>query len=91
MLTYRAIDKRAHGLPPDGSTSVARYATVMAENRVAEFAVDFQPAILAGGVDAMVETHHKRAIAAGIASGAAEIQLNLIARDVLGLGLRRGS
>jgi hypothetical protein len=39
----------------------------------------------------MVATHHKRAIAAGIAAGAAEIQLNLIARDILGLGGSRGT
>jgi len=91
LLTYRAIGKRAQGQPPDGTTSVARYSTVIAENRVAEFVLDFQPALLASGMEPMVETHHKRAIAAGIASGAAEIQLNLIARDVLGLGLRNGA
>jgi alkylation response protein AidB-like acyl-CoA dehydrogenase len=91
LLTYAVIDKRARGLPPDGSTSIARYSTVVAENRVAELSVDFQPNILADGTEPMIETHHKRAIAAGIASGAAEIQLNLIARDVLGLGLRRAN
>jgi alkylation response protein AidB-like acyl-CoA dehydrogenase len=88
LLTYAVIDKRARSLPPDGSTSTARYATVVAENTVAEFVLDFQPQLLADGSHPMIETHHRRAIAAGIASGAAEIQLNLIARDVLGLGLR---
>jgi alkylation response protein AidB-like acyl-CoA dehydrogenase len=89
MLTYAVIDRRARNLPPDGSTSVTRFATVAAENAVAEFVLDFQPSLLAGLEEPMVETHHRRAIAAGIASGAAEIQLNLIARDVLGLGLSR--
>jgi len=88
LLTYRVIDRRQRGLPPDAATSVARYSTVNAENRVAEYALDFKPELLAGDGTPMVETHHRRAIAAGIASGAAEIQLNLIARDVLGLGLR---
>jgi alkylation response protein AidB-like acyl-CoA dehydrogenase len=91
MLTYAVVDRRARDLPPDGSTSTARYATVTAENTVAEFVLDFQPQLLAGDSDPMIETHHRRAIAAGIASGAAEIQLNLIARDVLGLGLRRAA
>ena len=82
------IDRRSRNLPPDGGTSVARTATIAAENAVAEFVLDFQPSLLAGLDDPMIETHHRRAIAAGIASGAAEIQLNLIARDVLGLGLK---
>jgi alkylation response protein AidB-like acyl-CoA dehydrogenase len=90
-LTYAVVDRRARNLPPDGSTSVARYATVVAENTVAELVLDFQPRLLADGADPMIETHHRRAIAAGIASGAAEIQLNLIARDVLGLGLRHAA
>lgn len=87
-LTYEVIDRRSRNLPPDGGTSVARTATIAAENAVAEFVLDFQPSLLAGLDDPMIETHHRRAIAAGIASGAAEIQLNLIARDVLGLGLK---
>lgn len=91
LLTYRAVDRRARSMPPDGSTSVARYSTVMAENRVAEFVLDFQPNLLADGVEKMIETHHRRAIAAGIASGAAEIQLNLISRDVLALGSHNGA
>ena len=32
------------------------------------------------GADPMQQAHHQRAIAAGVASGAAEIQLNLAAR-----------
>jgi len=91
LLTYAVVDKRARGLPPDGSTSTARYATVVAENTVAEFVLDFQPQLLTPSIEPMVETHHRRAIAAGIASGAAEIQLNLIARDVLGLGIRHAA
>ena len=65
---------------------MARYAIVIAERRVADFVLDWTPHLFASDEDPMVATHHKRAIAAGIAAGAAEIQLNLIARNVLGLG-----
>lgn len=91
LLTYRVVDTRAQGKGPDASTSLARFATVQAENRVAEFVLDFSPELLAGETAPMIETHHRRAIAAGIASGAAEIQLNLIGRDILTLGLRHAA
>jgi len=89
MLTYQVIDRRARDLPQDASTSIARIANVQAENAVAEFVLDVRPDLMVGNTDPMIETHHRRAIAAGIASGAAEIQLNLIARDGLGLGAAR--
>ena len=44
------------------------------------------------GEDPVQQAHHQRAIAAGVASGAAEIQLNLIARrwlELPGEGPRR--
>ena len=69
---------------------MARYAIVCAERQVADFVLDWTPDLFASGEEPMVTTHHKRAIAAGLAAGAAEIQLNLIARDVLGLGGPRG-
>jgi hypothetical protein len=56
----------------------------MAERQVAEFVVEHVPQALAGG-DPMLRAHHQRAIVAGIASGAAEIQLNAIASEGLGL------
>jgi hypothetical protein len=57
---------------------------VTCERLVAEFVVEYQPDALAGG-DPMLLAHHHRAIVAGIASGAAEIQLNLVATELLGL------
>jgi hypothetical protein len=57
---------------------------VICERLVAEFVVEHRPDALAGG-DPMLLAHHQRAIVAGIASGAAEIQLNLVATDLLGL------
>jgi alkylation response protein AidB-like acyl-CoA dehydrogenase len=64
--------------------SAARYATVLAERAVSEFVVEFVPEALSGS-DPSLLAHHQRAIVAGIASGAAEIQLNIIASDLLGL------
>ncbi|MBU6267387.1 MAG: acyl-CoA dehydrogenase family protein [Sphingomonadales bacterium] len=86
MLVYETVDKRMRDRPDTGSASMARYAVVLAERAVADFVLDWTPHLFTGDGAPMVATHHKRAIAAGLAAGAAEIQLNLVARDVLGLG-----
>ncbi len=87
MLVYETVDKRMRGRPDTGSASMARYAVVCAERAVADFVLDWTPHLFTSNDAPMVATHHKRAIAAGLAAGAAEIQLNLVARDVLGLGV----
>lgn len=84
MYSYQIIDQRCRGKLTGPEASAARYATVMCERLVAEFVVEHCPDALAGG-DPLLLAHHQRAIVAGIASGAAEIQLNLIATDLLGL------
>jgi alkylation response protein AidB-like acyl-CoA dehydrogenase len=84
LYSYEIIDRRRHGMSVGAEASVARYATVMAERLVAEFVVEHCPQALTGG-DPLFLAHHQRAIVAGIASGAAEIQLNLIATDFLKL------
>ncbi|MDB5724095.1 MAG: acyl-CoA dehydrogenase [Novosphingobium sp.] len=81
---YAIVQKRVDGLPIGGESSSARFATVQCERAVSEFVVEYVPEALAGGSD-FLQMHHQRAIVAGIASGAAEIQLNLIAGDVLQL------
>jgi len=86
ILVYEAVDQRTKGAPDTGIASLARVATVRAENRVAEFVLDWVPHLFASVEQPMVATHHKRSIAAGLAAGAAEVQLNLVARNVLGLG-----
>ncbi|AXQ30662.1 acyl-CoA dehydrogenase [Solimonas sp. K1W22B-7] len=84
LYSYQIVDQRRHGAPTGPEASAARYATVMAERLVGEFVVEQVPEALAGG-DPLLLAHHQRAIVAGIASGAAEIQLNLIATELLRL------
>jgi len=84
LYSYRIIDQRRHGMAVGPEASAARFATVNAERLVSEFIVEHAPQSLSGE-DALMLAHHQRAIVAGIASGAAEIQLNLIASELLGL------
>jgi alkylation response protein AidB-like acyl-CoA dehydrogenase len=84
LYSYSIVDQRRHGTPVGPEASAARFATVMAERLVGEFVVEHVPEALCGS-DPMLLAHHQRAIVAGIASGAAEIQLNLIATELLGL------
>ncbi|MGE3692101.1 MAG: acyl-CoA dehydrogenase family protein [Novosphingobium sp.] len=81
---YAIVQKRADGQAVGPEASSARYGTVMAERAVCEFVAEYVPEALAGD-SAFLQMHHQRGIVAGIASGAAEIQLNIIAGDVLGL------
>lgn len=85
MLVYRVVDQRARGLPPSADASLARVAVIAADHAVADFGLDFLGDTFTGSEFPLHLSHHERAIAAGIASGAAEIQLNLVATDHLGL------
>jgi alkylation response protein AidB-like acyl-CoA dehydrogenase len=85
FLVYRVIDQRAKLQPQSAETSVARVAVVAAERSVGEFALDFLPDAMRGMGSKLVDTHHRRAMTAGIAAGAVEIQLNLIADSLLNL------
>lgn len=87
LLVYRIVDGKARNLPADAFGAVARWAVVLADNGVNEFLTEFLPEGLLD--DPVQVAHHQRAIAAGIASGAAEIQLNLIARRWLDLPSER--
>lgn len=84
MLVYRVVDQRAHDMPADAFGSLARWAVINSDSAVNNFLTEYLPDGLLGA-DAMQLAHHQRAISAGIASGAAEIQLNLAARRYLGL------
>jgi alkylation response protein AidB-like acyl-CoA dehydrogenase len=82
--SYDIVDQRVRGVAGTGGASAARVATVMAERAVAEFVVEYLPESLCEA-EPLLKAHHQRAIVAGIASGAAEIQLNLVATEQLGL------
>lgn len=81
---YAIVQKRVEGLRVGSESSSARFATVMAERAVCEFVVEYLPEALADA-SPYLKMHHQRGIVAGIAAGAAEIQLNIIASDVLEL------
>jgi alkylation response protein AidB-like acyl-CoA dehydrogenase len=85
LLVYRVVDERARGLPPSAVSNLARVAVVKADHAVSDFALAHFGDALCGDRWPLVLAHHERAIAAGIASGAAEIQLNLVANDWLRL------
>ena len=85
MLVYRVVDQRSRGVTPNAESSLARVAIVAADHAVANFALDFLPDAFSGDVVPLLKPHHERAIAAGIASGAAEIQLGIVATEYLNL------
>jgi alkylation response protein AidB-like acyl-CoA dehydrogenase len=85
LQAYRVIDGRVKGRPADAETNVARYAAVAADRAVCEFLGDFVPEALFFTEDPVIAAGYKRTATTGIAAGAAEIQLNLIARNLLGL------
>lgn len=84
LASYAIVSRRAEGAVIGQESSSARYATVMCERRVAEFIVEYLPEALADA-HPYLKMHHQRGVVAGIAAGAAEIQLNIIASDVLEL------
>ncbi len=84
LLSYRVIDQRAHGLPPSADANVARVAATTAEQAVADLAVELfgSEALVYGSY---ADTRFRWAMTAGVAVGATEVQLNLVASRVLGL------
>ena len=85
LLVYRVVDQRSRGPIHSGDAALARTSVIAAEHAVTDFGLDFLPDPYCGTGFPLQLAHHERAIASGIASGAAEIQLNLIASELLGL------
>jgi alkylation response protein AidB-like acyl-CoA dehydrogenase len=85
LLVYRIVDQRAQGWPMTSDSSLARWAVVVADNAVANFALEYLPDGFSDEADLATLLHHERAIAAGLASGAAEVQLNIVAHHHLNL------
>lgn len=85
ILVYRIVDERSRGAPPSADASLARIAVVTADHAVSNLALEFLPDSFAGNELSLMKPHHERAIASGIASGATEIQLNIVAQSYLEL------
>jgi alkylation response protein AidB-like acyl-CoA dehydrogenase len=84
LLSYRVVDQRAHGEAPSADTNLARVAGTFAEQWVADLALElFGAAGLAAG--GFADAQFRMAMTAGVAVGATEVQLNLIASRLLGL------
>jgi alkylation response protein AidB-like acyl-CoA dehydrogenase len=84
MLSYRVIDLRAHGGPPSADSNVARVAGTLADRVVGELALElFGPDAFEYG--SFADSNFRLAMTAGVAVGATEVQLNLIAQRFLGL------
>ena len=87
-LTYKVIDQRARGLPPSADSNIARVAGTAADQVVGALAVELFPdeALEFGS---FADANFRLSMTAGVAVGATEVQLNLIAARFL--GLPRGS
>jgi len=85
ILVYRTVDMRSRGEAVDAEASLARVAVAEAEQSVTEFGMEFLNDAFVGDEYPGFLAHHERAIVTGIAAGATEIQLGLIARRWLGL------
>lgn len=85
ILVYQVLDQRARGMPPSADASLARVAVVSADHAVTNFALEFLPDSFVADDLPALRPQHERAIAAGIASGAAEVQLDIVATSYLQL------
>jgi alkylation response protein AidB-like acyl-CoA dehydrogenase len=85
LLAYVVIDARVADLPPSADTSLARVAMIESDQAVANFVATYLPEALTEPGDGRLRGHYKTGITSGIAAGAAEIQLNLVASDYLQL------
>ncbi|MGE0386592.1 MAG: acyl-CoA dehydrogenase family protein [Gammaproteobacteria bacterium] len=85
LITYEVIDRRVKNQPPTAVTSAARYAMGMSDQAVANFIATYLPDSLTETGDAMLMAHYKVGTVSTIVAGAAEVQLNLIARGQLQL------
>lgn len=85
MLVYRVVDGKVRRSGAGTDANIARLAVIAAEHAVSDFGMDFLHDAYTGQDQPQLLSHHERAIVSGIAAGAAEIQMNLIARRHLDL------
>lgn len=84
LLTYVVVDERAKDKPPSVNANISRITASEACTDLTNFLIEYLPDILTGG-DAILREFHRGNIAATIAAGTYELQLNLIARGALEL------
>ena len=84
LLSYRVIDMREQGMPPSADSNVARVASTQADRLVGELALEIlgEDALETGS---FADANFRLSMTAGVAVGATEVQLNLIASRFLGL------
>jgi alkylation response protein AidB-like acyl-CoA dehydrogenase len=83
-MTYAVVDEREKGISGTATAYPARVAMVRAERIVADLALD-----VFGGealvAESFLDDIYRSSLTAGVAGGTYEVQLNLIAGQVLGL------
>ncbi|MCU1458750.1 MAG: acyl-CoA dehydrogenase [Actinomycetia bacterium] len=85
LLVYRVVDERAKNTHVSSNVHVARAAMVLAERAVGDLGL----AVMGGyAVASPIDSQYVDSVAAGLAAGTYEVQLNLIARTVLELERR---
>ncbi len=85
LLCFRIIDARMKKREPGGQTNIARYALALADRAVGDFIGEYLQDLLLDGGAQTVLTQFRRAASTGLGAGAAEIQLDLVAQNVLEL------
>jgi len=84
ILTYRVIDLRAHDSPPTSDSQLARVASTRVDTAVGALALEvLGPEALESA--SFADANFRMAMTAGVAVGASEVQLNLIASRFLEL------
>lgn len=83
LLALSVIDQRVKGSPMDARTSIARLAAANAERLVSEFLADCCGDLIFPEVDQVIAAAYKRSASFSIAAGAAEVQLDLVARNLM--------
>jgi alkylation response protein AidB-like acyl-CoA dehydrogenase len=84
LLAYRVIDGRVKGAPPTVDTNLARVAGTEADKLVGELALEVYGSE-ALAYDSFAAANFRLSMTAGVAVGATEVQLNLIAARFLEL------
>jgi alkylation response protein AidB-like acyl-CoA dehydrogenase len=87
MLTYLVVDQRVKRLPANTDANLSRVLSLEAVMDLMNFLAEFVPDALAGG-SVLLEDYYRINIPAGVTGGTNEIQLDLVARN--GLGLPKG-